>query len=186
MPFDKPLFERVWTKEEDFPTFVSNEAQVRADMQYHPDALLQFLHQLIGQLEDSSAAGILGAKTGEKSETVQMVLDEHNEQINIIIEDLATLAAGGVPSEHRCSSVSFTALSWSANADGTVSLTVPHESHKRDRSAFGYLIYHKVGDVYKSGTWGAATTRVTYDDESRGITLTADTAYEGKIVFFGL
>lgn len=47
-------FGKVWTDSNDFPTYEGSEEQVRADLQYHPDAIKAFLNEtLIPEMEDT-------------------------------------------------------------------------------------------------------------------------------------
>lgn len=185
MSFTKLTFGRDWTKETDFPTYQDSEEQVRADLQYHPDAVKSFINDtLLPALEAKSAAAELGAVNGEgAAATVQSLLDEHADTLAKLKQDLQTLAGGGVPSVVQSSTVTFSEDSW-ATVGGAAMLTIPKSDHKRENGSFGYNIYQLVGDVYRSGTWGAMATRVTYSAGS--ITLTADEAYSGKVVFFGM
>lgn len=41
------VYERVWTNESDFPTYEPDEEQVRADFQYHPDAIRTYVNTVI-------------------------------------------------------------------------------------------------------------------------------------------
>ena len=185
MAFTRLEYERDWTRAEDFPTHENSELQVRADMQYHPDAVKAFINALLSSLESESAAASLGAldKNGVAA-TLQSVLDHHADTLALLKDDMDVLAGGGVPLSAQCAEVKFTKGSW-LSVDGGMKLTIPQSAHQRNRAAFGFNIYQLVDNTYHSGTWGAAATRVTYNaDES--ITLTADQAYAGKIIFFGL
>ena len=185
MAFTKLNYGKNWTNPADFPTYQENEEQVRADLQYHPDAVKDFLNDtLLKALEAQAAAGNLGAVHDGAAATIQSVLDSHGGTLLQLAEDIQTLAAGGVPTVAQSCSVNFTAESW-AKADGAVMLVIPKSDHKRENSNFGYSIYQLVDGVYKSGTWGAAATRMVYGTDG-SITLTADEAYTGRIVFFGL
>ena len=185
MAFKRLEFEKDWKNPEDFPTHESSEAQVRADMQYHPDAVKDFINALLSALESRSAAAALGAAGGDdNAATVQSILDAHAQSIQKIGEDLETLAAGGVPVSMQSAAVAFSVASWLTVADG-VALTISKEEHGRSRETFGFSLYQLVDNIYRSGTWGTACTRVTYNPDG-SITLTADAAYAGKIVFFGL
>lgn len=185
MAFTRLEFKKDWTREADFPTYQDSEAQVRADLQYHPNALRDFINDtLLAALEAKAAAGSLGAVKDGAAETVQSVLDRHAEELAQLVEDVKTVSSGGVPSVVRSSAVAFSANGWAA-VSGAVTLTIPKSDHKRESESFGYNLYQLVGGVYKSGTWGAAATRVTYNSGG-SITLTADEAYSGKIVFFGM
>ena len=187
MAFDKLTYGRVWTNDADFPTFQNDETQVRADMQYHPDAVKDYINnKLLRTLEAKGAAAELGAvnKIGARV-SIQSMLENLAAEIAQLTEDIGTLAGGGVPSVTQSSAVSFSADSW-ATTDGGATLIIPKDDHKRENANFGYNLYQSVGGIYKSGTWGTAATRVTYNASIGTITLTADEAYSGKIVFFGL
>ena len=185
MAFNRLTFGRDWTKETDFPTYQDSEEQVRADLQYHPNALQDFINNtLLAALEGKTAAGNLGALNGGAAATIQSVLDSYADDIAQLVEDIKTLASGGVPAIVRSTSVVFESASWVQTSSG-VSLTIAKAEHKRDGDTFGYNLYQKVDGVYRSGTWGAAATRVVYNTNG-SITLTADEAYSGKIVFFGM
>lgn len=185
MAFTRLDYERNWTKAEDFPTHESSEVQVRADMQYHPNAVRDFLNALLDALESAAAAQSLGA-ADEKgaAATLQSILDSHADALAMLRDDVETLAGGGVPLSAQCTEVKFKKANWVSTTDG-VKLVIARSDHNRVRSSFGYNIYQLVNNIYRSGTWGAAATRVTYNSDG-SITLAADQAYTGKIVFFGL
>lgn len=183
MAFSRLTFGRDWTKETDFPTYQDSEEQVRADLQYHPNALRDFINGLLDALEAKTAAANIGALNGDAGTTVQSVLDSHAEEMEQLAEDIKTVAGGGVPSVVQSTAVTFGAASWIASTDG-VSLTIAKTEHKRGSATFGYNLYQLVSGSYRSGTWGTAATRVAYNEDG-SITLTADEAYSGKIVFFG-
>ena len=185
MAFTRLTYERDWTKAEDFPTYESSEVQVRADMQYHPNAVKEFINTLLTTLEGQTAATSLGASDENGlATTMQSVLDTHAETLAHIQEEMDTMAGGGVPLSVQSVEVKFQKWSWFSMAGGAT-LTIAPSEHKRNRSAFGYTIYQLVDNTYRSGTWGAATTRVTYNPDG-SITLATDQSYAGKIVFFGL
>ena len=61
MAFTKLTYERDWNRVEDFPTYQGSEQQVRADFQYHPDAILRYINEtLLPALEAKSAAANIG------------------------------------------------------------------------------------------------------------------------------
>lgn len=185
MAFERLSYAKDWTRAEDFPTYESNEVQVRADMQYHPNAVRDFLNALLTALEGKNAAATIGAsdETGAAA-TMQSVLDTHAQTMAQLRDDLDTLSGGGVPLSVQSTQVVFYESSWVSVAGG-VRLIIAKSDHKRERSAFGCNIYYNDDGVYRSGTWCAAATLVTYNDDGT-ITLSADRAYAGKIVFFGL
>ena len=184
MAFNKLTFGRDWTKETDFPTYQDSEEQVRADLQYHPNALRDFVNGLIDALAAKTASANMGAMDGETESTVQGVLNSHAKTMAQLAEDIRTVSGGGVPSVVRSAAVTFNAASW-VSAAGGASLTIGAAEHKRENASFGYNLYQLVDGVYRSGTWGTAATRVVYNADG-SITLTADEAYSGKIVFFGM
>lgn len=186
MALTKLNYGKVWTSDTDFPTYQTDETKVRADLQYHPDAVKDYINNiLLKTLEGKSAAAELGAADADGVKgTVQSVLDSHKETIRQLKEDIETVAAGGVPSVLQNTAVTFTTESWVTVGD-TVTLTIAKSDHKRETANFGYNLYQLVDGSYKSGTWGTAATHVTYNANG-SITLTADEAYSGKVVFFGL
>lgn len=185
MAFTRLTYERDWTRAEDFPTYESSEVQVRADMQYHPNAIKEFINTLLATLEGQTAATTLGASDENgTATTMQHVLDTHAATLAQMQEEMSTMAGGGVPLAVQSVEVKFQWSSWLAVANG-VTLTIPPSEHQRKRSAFGYEIYQLVNNMYRGGTWGAASTQVTYNMDG-SITLVTDQPYTGKIVFFGL
>lgn len=185
MAFTRVEFKKLWTKAEDFPAFQDSEEQVRADLQYHPDALRDFINALIQELEAKSAAGTLGATNGagEKA-SIQSVLDKHADELAQLTEDVATMAAGGVPAAIRNSVVTFVKDSWAA-AGGAFTLKISKSDHKKESESFGYNLYQLADGTYCSGTRSTAETCLTCGSDG-SIILTADEAYSGKIVLFGM
>ena len=184
MAFTRLSYKKDWTRVEDFPTYQSDETQVRADLQYHPDAVKEYINTLLKELENKSAAAELGAMSDGAKATVQSVLDSHKSELMQLKEDIETVASGGVPSVVMSTAVTFSADSW-ATVNGAVQLTIPQSDHKRGNANFGFNLYQQANGEYRSGTWGAAATRVVYAGNG-SITITADEPYSGKIVFFGL
>ena len=185
MALKKLSYEKNWTRAEDFPAYEENERQVRADLQYHPDAIRDYLNDtLLPALEDRTAAGQLGAVHNGAAASVQTILDTHRMQMNQLADDLAELASGGVPAVIRSAAVTFDKDSWST-VDGMAHLAVSASDHRRENENFGYNLYLLADGTYRSGTWAAAMTCVLYNSDG-SITLTAEEPYSGKIVFFGL
>lgn len=187
MAFTKLSYKKDWNRAEDFPTYQTDETQVRADLQYHPDAVKEYINNtLLYSLEAKDAAAELGAAADGTKTTIQSVLDSHKASIAQLKEDIETVASGGVPSVVMSSLVTFSTDSWATVPDTeTLTLTIPKSDHNRENASFGYNLYQQVDGAYKSGTWGTAATRVVYNSGG-SITLTADEAYSGKIVFFGM
>lgn len=88
MGFPRLNFAKLWTRVSDFPTFESNEDQVRADMQYHPDVIKEYFNNLVDTLETGSAASMLGAISVDGKEqlvSIQAVLVWLREAIDSIV-----------------------------------------------------------------------------------------------------
>lgn len=185
MAFTKLNYGKVWTRAEDFPAYQNDETKVREDMQYHPDAVKDFINSsLLKELEAEGAAAVLGAVDDGTAATVQGVLDSHKTELEQLRRDMETVAGGGTPELVKSTPVNFTYDSWLETAEGAM-LMIPKDEHKRENGNFGYNIYSMVGDTFRSGTWAAAATRAVYNADG-SITLTADEPYSGRIVFFGL
>ena len=185
MAFKELTYGKVWTSAEDFPTYQNDEQQVRADMQYHPDAVKDYINnQLLKELSEKGAAANLGALLDGAAASVQGVLDNHMAALSQLRSDMESLAGGGTPDLVKSTPVNFLHDSWVTTADG-VSFTILKSEHKRQNANFGFNLYQLVDGTYRTGTWGTASTRVTYNTDG-SITLTADESYSGRIVFFGL
>lgn len=185
MAFTKLNYGKDWTRAADFPAYESDEAKVRADLQYHPDAVKDYINNtLLNVLASKDAAAELGAAEDGAKVTIQSVLDSHRGSLEQLREDIETVAAGGVPTVAQSTAVVFGTDSW-VEVGGNATLTIPKSDHKRETENFGYNLYQLMDGSYKSGTWGTAATRVAYRSGG-SITLTADEAYSGKVVFFGL
>ena len=48
----KLSYGRTWLSSSDFPAVQENEAEVRADLQYHPDAIKDYINELVSKLEE--------------------------------------------------------------------------------------------------------------------------------------
>ena len=185
MAFTRVEYERDWTRAADFPAFQDSEAQVRADLQYHPNVLRDVINALAEELEGGNAAGMLGAvNSAGVQTTIQNVLDGIAGELSCLAEDIFAVAAGGVPSVMKNSAVTFTKDSWSVT-DGTATLKIARSEHGRESETFGYNLYQLEDGVYRSGTQSTNATSLTYRADG-SIALTADEAYSGKIVLFGM
>lgn len=184
MAFNRLTFSRDWTKETDFPTYQDSEEQVREDLQYHPNALRDFINSLLAALEERTAAASIGAMNDDKAVTIQSVLNLYADKLADLAEDIRTVSGGGVPELVKSTAVTFAQESW-INTSSGVSMTIAKTEHKRDSENFGYTIYQLADGIYQGGAGSAALTRVICNADG-SITLTADEAYSGKIVFFGM
>lgn len=187
MPFERLAFEREWTNSEHFDRYVDSEAQVRADLQYHPDKIKEFLNQvLLSAMEASSASGTLGAVDGDGRDTnIQAILNAHLSHLRQLDEDVETLASGGVPSVSRCTPVDFKETDW-VTAGDRYRLTIPQSMHRRTSAAFGYNLWEKVGSTLDDSTWNVVGTTVRYETGNGDIVLEAEEAYAGSATFFGV
>lgn len=186
MALSRLSFGRDWTDKNDFPSYLDNEAQVRADMQYHPNAVRDYINgMLLAELEANGAASQLGAvdSTG-KAATIQAILNTIADSLAEMKTDIETIASGGIPAVIQSVAVAFTEDSWSP-AESGVLLVIGQTEHKRTSANFGYNLYGMVDGVYVGGWSGSASTQIVYNKDG-SMTLTAPEAYAGKIVFFGL
>lgn len=185
MPFSRLSYSKVWTSEEDFPTYEGSEDQVRADMQYHPDAVKAFLNEtLLGELEDAGAAEKIGdGREGNLAATLTKIF----ETLQSHGEDITNLAAGDAPESVRSSRVDFTAGGWVQDENtGLYELHILQTQHKRLSGSFGCRLESLIGSELRGGLWETACTAVGYDETSQDVVLTAENAYAGSIVFFGV
>ena len=167
MPLRKLEFERSWNSSADFPAYEDSEQQVRADLQYHPDAIRDYLNEEVVPAVDG-----LEEEQRRQGET----LEEHGQAI-------VDLAAGDPPEAVRAARADFGAEDWAAPLEGEgVFLAIPREVHKRKDGSFGFTLY----DGERTGTWSTAGASAAYDPETGEVTLWAEEAFTGHIVFYGV
>lgn len=182
MPFTRLEYEKKWTSRTDFPTYEGSENQVREDMQYHPDAVREYINEtLLKELEGDTGAGLIGdsrnGNVGATMDSVFRTLEEH-------AEELKDLAAGEAPESVRSVKVTFTAEQWNGPGEtGEFELRISRATHKRMNDAFGCKLQDGAG---KTNSWQVLGTNVGYDGETGEIVLTARNAYPGSAVFFGV
>lgn len=178
MAFARLHYKKDWNNPADFPTHEDSEAQVRLDLQFHPDAVRDYVNDtLLPALEDGRGAVELGTTEG----SLQAVLDQ-------IKADLQTLAAGGAPSVSQCVRVDFEQDGWAREAeDGPYTLAIAQETHRRYGAAFGFNLWHRVDGALRNDTWTAGAARVSAPLEGDGsIRLISPEPFSGQIVFFGV
>jgi len=187
MAFTRLEFEKLWTRDTDFPTYQDSEKQVREDMQYHPDAIKAFLNDvLLAALEDPSASQYLGASVTGVSGKLQDVLDAYLARFSKLDEAVVDLAAGDAPEAVKAAVAAFSNAGWVENAGGLYELRLTKSMHKRQGGGFGYHLQSNLDGVYQGGTWETAGTAVAYDAETGDMVLTAEQPYSGRITFFGV
>lgn len=186
MAIDELEFEKVWTDSDDFPTYEGSEEQVRADMQYHPDAIRDYINNvLLPALYAETAAGNIGdEQEGNVAATMAALLRRIEKNDKAIVD----LAAGDAPEAVKSAICEFGETDWAEDlVDGYWELAISKEEHKRSSAAFGYRLESAVGEnSYKTGTWNAHSTAVRYIEASGEIRLVAPEAYRGRITFFGV
>lgn len=185
MAFTRLDFKKLWTNEKDFPTYEGSENQVRQDMQYHPDAIRTYLNEtLLKELEGSSGAGHIGdSQKGTLADTLVEIF-RHFEQND---QDIRDLASGESPEAVRAARVEFDTTGWVLDSSTHLfELRLIQSQHTRRNDAFGYTLRCKAAEGEVANSWAAAGTDVVYDAESGDIILTAENAYAGVIVFFGV
>ena len=197
MSFERLKFERLWTVKDEtdqkgFRTYQDSEDQVRADLQYHPDAIKNFLDGLLDVLESAKAAGLIGvdadeevlARTDGEGTVAAVLRDLYNEVARVegMIDDILT---SGTPDALRSAMVGFGENTWVAGQDGGYTMTLNVDSHKRRSATFGYQLWAEVDGVMRSNVWLAAGTDVAYQSDGT-IVLTTEEPYAGRIAFFGV
>ena len=185
MPFSRLNYGKVWTSDKDFPIYEGSETKVRQDMQYHPDAVKQFINDvLLPELEGTGGAVKIGDEQEGNLAATLAAFVEHFDQND---EAIRNLAAGESPEAVRASQVSFTAEGWAEDTEtGLWELRILQSQHKRLNEAFGFKLQSKVGESYLTNTWEVACTDVGYDPDTQDVVLTAENAYNGAITFFGV
>lgn len=186
MSFTRLSYEKDWTNPADFPTFEDSESQVREDFQFHPNAIRDYLNNvLLETLESDQGAGNIGSASGEALQTV----------VSQCVSDIQTLAAGGVPSVSQCVQVAFDQGDWTEtavesdedDAETVWTLTIGQLDHRRYGAAYGFNLWQMVNGALCNDTWGVAATCVAAPRAEDGsITLTAPKPYTGAIAFFGV
>lgn len=178
-------YEKTWLSSGDFPTYEDSEQQVRADMQYHPDAVRDYLNgTLIPELEGNGGSGHIGDPRGG---SVRVALDQVDGTLEEHRQAILNLAAGTPPEAVRAARVDFGLEDWAAPGEGAdPALRIGREAHGRYNGDFGYSLCERVDGESRSGSWNVQGTDVGYDSETGDVVLTAEEAYAGSIVFFGV
>ena len=86
----------------------------------------------------------------------------------------------------RSAGVEFAKEEWEESGSGTMLLRISSADHGRTDHRFGWTIARLSAGEYCTGTWSAAGTGVEYDESTGDIVLTAEEAFAGRIVFFGV
>lgn len=185
MPFTRLRYQKSWTSSIDFPTYEGSEVQVREDMQYHPDAVKNFINQtLLAELEGSGGAAQIG---DERGGTVAATLQDVYDTLTRHAEDIKNIAGGEAPEAVRAAYVAFAAQEWQlSQEDATYTLRIAQEKHKRVNQTFGYQLAWLSEDGARTNTWTTQATNVRYEAETGEIVLHSALAYDGAIVFFGV
>ena len=181
MAFDRLNYEKDWKNKSDFPTYQDSEQQVREDLQFHPDAVRNFINNtLLPALESAKAAAQIGdEQKGNLAATLTHIYDE----LTRIEEDVKTLAGGDAPEAMRSKLISFEETDWAESGNG-YTITIAQADHGRNSSAFGYQLWAAVSGALRSDVWCVAGTSVEYVNGD--VLLTAEEPYTGKVAFFGV
>ena len=90
-------YEKVWTSAEDFPTYEGSEEQVRADNQYHPDAIKDYLNNVLlpalsgrGSGDGAVNIGLFPVEGLAEAQTVQ-------DAIELLLKLLQGITQGAIP-----------------------------------------------------------------------------------------
>ena len=188
MAFKRLEFGKTWRNHDDFPTYQDSEAQVREDLQYHPDAILSFLNDTFMKELEQEGAKHIGAGDSDEDgnvDTLETVLANIDSELSRLDDDLKNLAGGETPEAMRSKTVTFTAEDWTATGDSYV-LAIPRSSHGRASAAFGCQLWMLDNGVYRSDVWTVAGTTVRFVASSFDILMDAEEPYEGMVAFFGV
>lgn len=186
MPFTRLAFKKVWTNSADFPTYEGSETQVRADMQYHPDAIAKFINEVFfGELEGENGTALIGAGA---EETLKQVLLRLQQELDNHGEDIKNLSAGDAPESVRSAVVGFTEDMWVETEEGGYQLVIPSSEHKRMNEAFGFKLELELTpeEGYDGTAWCVHETRVVMDADTKALKLDSAEPYAGRIVVFGV
>lgn len=185
MAFSRLSYGKVWTNAQDFPSYESSETQVRADMQYHPDAVKDFLNSvLLGELESGEGAGLIGDK---RKGTVALTLEDIYKILDTHAEDIKDLAGGETPESLKGVRVTFSLSDWTLSDDGSYyKIVLSKDQHKRTSTIFSYVLSCLSGGAYKKNTWATAGTDVLYSASEQKVTLRSNEPYAGAVAFFGV
>lgn len=185
MAFSRLSYGKVWTSNEDFPSYEDSETQVRADMQYHPDAVKDFINSvLLSELESSEGAGMIGDKC---KGTVELTLEDIYKVLDTHAEDIKDLAGGETPESLRGVRVTFGLTDWVLSDDGSYyKIVFSKDQHNRTSNSFGYVLSYLSGGAYLKNTWATAGTDVRYSASTQEITLRTSEPYAGAVAFFGV
>ncbi len=147
MAFERLKYGKSWEDPTDFPTYEDSEAQVRADLQYHPDAVRDFINEkLIAALEGPEGAASLGVTgTAQGSKTLQAVLDEYMARFERVDDDIRLVAAGGQPGTGTAVSSYYRLFEAEDWKDGA--LRIPRAEHgmRPSRTVCAYTLRMRVG-----------------------------------------
>lgn len=190
MSFERLKFDRLWTVKDEtdttgFRTYQSSETQVRADLQYHPNKILEFLNDvLIPALESAEAGGSIGV-TMEGSDAATLA-----EALAYIVSEFArvdgrvdSVAEGMLPDDMMAKKISFEEGDW-VSSNGVYTITIPAADHTRVNDTFGYQLWCDAENGPVSDSWAVQGTSVVYINGS--VILTAEEPYDGHIVFTGV
>jgi hypothetical protein len=154
-------------------------------MQYHPDAVKQYINSvLLPELESGEGAGMIGDK---RKGTIALTVTDIYNVLDKHAEDIKDLAGGETPESLRGVRLAFALTDWVLSDDGsTYKIVYSKNQHKRTNDSFGYQLFCRSSGVYKSNTWATANTDVRYSSNTQEITLRTTEPYAGAAAFFGV
>ena len=183
MPLENLTYGRSWTIKDDFPTHQTSETAVRADLQYHPDAVADYINnKLLPTLRSPEGVAELGG-TGEGNLNTR--LNAMAARISTAEDAIKDVSLGDTPEAIRATVFSFDVTHW-VEAGAIHQLWIAPAVHKRKNSNFGYTLKMNVEGIEQTGTWATAGTVLWYDQDTGSIVLNSPVAYKGSIVFFGV
>lgn len=161
---------KTWRNSGDFPTHEDSEQQVRADLQYHPDAIRDYLNETVAPAVDDLE---------QEQQEMGRTLDEHGQAI-------VDLALGTPPEAVRACRVEFGVEDWTGAEGEGPTLRIGQIAHRRQNGNFGHSLWELVEGESRSGSWNTVGTDVGWDGQTGEVVLRGPCAYAGAIVFYGV
>lgn len=147
MAFERLKYGKSWEDPADFPTYEDSETQVRADLQYHPDAVRDFINEkLIAALEGPEGAASLGvAETAQGSKTLQAALDEYMARFERVDDDIRLVAAGVEPGTGKAVSSFYRLFEADDWPDGALRVPMAEHGMRPGQTICAYTLRMRVG-----------------------------------------
>ena len=185
MAFKELTYTRDWTEPSHFPRFVDDERTVREDLQFHPNAVKDYINNvLLKELSGSGGAGNIG---DSMEGNIAATLASMAARMETMASDILDVTIGDTPEAIRAVEYAFEADDWIWDETGSFyALWIAPAVHKRTGPGFGYTLKMWDGNILRTGTWATAGTGLWYSEDTGYIVLISGGTYKGSIVFFGV